>query len=111
MRFGLCEVHHLSIVVDKFEATGNSFQKISRFQCSAHLTILLGTTLLLQETHIEQLNARRAEICETCELDQIKLPTQETDSMAIDSAGSSQQIISSSSSFDYSKLSKPHQQV
>lgn len=67
--------------------------------------------LLHQETHIEQLNARRSEICETCELDQIKLPTQETDSMAIDSAGSSQQIISSSSSFDYSKLSKPHQQV
>jgi hypothetical protein len=60
---------------------------------------------MLQETHIEQLNSRRQEILENCELDQIKLPS--TDSMESDSAASSQQRVS----FDYSKLSRSHQQV
>ncbi|CAM6049750.1 unnamed protein product [Sphagnum compactum] len=57
-----------------------------------------------KETHIEQLNSRRQEILENCELDQIKLPS--TDSMESDSAASSQQRVS----FDYSKLSRSHQQ-
>ncbi|CAK9221365.1 unnamed protein product [Sphagnum jensenii] len=57
-----------------------------------------------KETHIEQLNSRRQEILENCELDQIKLPS--TDSMETDSAASSQQRVS----FDYSKLSRSHQQ-
>jgi hypothetical protein len=64
---------------------------------------------MLQETHIEQLNARKQEICESCELDQIKLPTTDS-SMDIDSAGSSQQT-QTNVSFDFSKLDRVHRQV
>jgi structural maintenance of chromosome 1 len=58
-----------------------------------------------QETNIEQLNSRRQEILENCELEQIKLPiAHDPDSMDIDSA---QPIIA----FDYSQLRLSHQQV
>lgn len=62
-----------------------------------------------QETHIEQLNARKQEILESCELDQIKLPTTNS-SPEIDSSGSSQQT-QSNVSFDFSKLERVHRQV
>ncbi|BBN00427.1 hypothetical protein Mp_1g29090 [Marchantia polymorpha subsp. ruderalis] len=57
-----------------------------------------------KETQIEQFNSRKQEILENCELDQIRLPiAQDLDPMDIDSA---QPILS----FDYSQLSRSHQQ-
>lgn len=62
-----------------------------------------------QETHIEQLDARKHEIVESCELDQIKLPT--TDLFPdIVSSDSSQQT-QANVSFDFSKLDWVHRQV
>lgn len=60
--------------------------------------------LTAKETHIEQLNARKQEIVESCELDQIKLPT-----IGIDSSGPTQQT-PTNVTFDFSKLSRIHQQ-
>ncbi|KAL2653551.1 hypothetical protein R1flu_021679 [Riccia fluitans] len=57
-----------------------------------------------KETQIEQLNSRRQEILESCELDQIRLPiAQDPDSMDIDSA---QPIVR----YDFSHLSRYHRQ-
>uniref|UniRef100_A0A0D6QVW1 Structural maintenance of chromosomes protein n=1 Tax=Araucaria cunninghamii TaxID=56994 RepID=A0A0D6QVW1_ARACU len=58
-----------------------------------------------KETQIEQLKSRKQEILENCELEQIKLPTV-SDPMEIDSSGPSFQM----TNFDFSKLSRSHQQ-
>ncbi|KAJ7566192.1 hypothetical protein O6H91_02G092200 [Diphasiastrum complanatum] len=61
-----------------------------------------------KETQIEQLNSRRHETMENCDLEQIKLPalSSQPDSMEIDSAGSYPPVLN----YDYSRLSKEHQQ-
>lgn len=61
---------------------------------------------MIQETQIEQLKSRKQEILENCELEQIKLPTL-SDPMEIDSSGPNYPV----TNFDYSKLSRSHQQV
>ena len=58
-----------------------------------------------KETQIEQLKSRKQEVLDNCELEQIKLPTI-TDPMEIDSSGPS----FPTTNFDYSKLSRSHQQ-
>ncbi|GLJ44239.1 hypothetical protein SUGI_0924170 [Cryptomeria japonica] len=58
-----------------------------------------------KETQIEQLKSRKQEILENCELEQIKLPTL-SDPMEIDSSGPNFPV----TNFDYSKLSRSHQQ-
>ena len=63
-----------------------------------------------QETHIEQLNARKQEILESCELDQIKLPTTDSSNGVSSSSGSSLPT-QANASFDYSKLDRAHRQV
>ena len=66
-----------------------------------------------QETHIEQLNARKQEIVESCELDQIKLPTTDS-SNGRDSSGPSSGSTPSTqanASFDFSRLDRVHRQV
>lgn len=57
-----------------------------------------------KETQIEQLKSRKQEVLENCELEQIKLPTLTTP-METDSSGPS-----FPTNFDYSKLSRSHQQ-
>ena len=64
---------------------------------------------MCQETHIEQVNARKQEILESCELDQIKLPTTES-SNGLDSSGSSQPS-QTNATFDFSRLDRVHRQV
>ncbi|KAH7287580.1 hypothetical protein KP509_32G063300 [Ceratopteris richardii] len=61
----------------------------------------LKKVLTVKETQIEQLKARRQEVVENCELDQIKLPST-SDSMEIDSGGSNGQLVT----YDYSQLGK-----
>ncbi|KAG0580223.1 hypothetical protein M758_4G158500 [Ceratodon purpureus] len=61
-----------------------------------------------KETHIEQVNARKQEILESCELDQIKLPTTES-SNGLDSSGSSQPS-QTNATFDFSRLDRVHRQ-
>lgn len=97
------EADEIKSKADNFE---NEIQELKK--CASNDTANIGKLkrqMTVKETQIEQLNSRRHELLENCELDQIKLPTL-PDSMDVDSAGASVQL----PIFDYSQLNRVHQQ-